>query len=69
MTQGVGVMQLHRGSVKVFSIRKLIPRETKRSLRSQSFAAGLLVAFLMLIVTVSIVLLSSWLESFTQSGQ
>jgi hypothetical protein len=69
LTQGVIVMQSGGGQFPAFLLRRLIPKETRRSLRSSSFVTGLLVVFLMLIVTVGIVLLSPWLESLTLLGQ
>jgi hypothetical protein len=63
MTQGFVVMPSHSHQVHIFSFRRLILREARRFLRSPSFAAGVLVLFLMLIATVSILLLSSWLEN------
>jgi len=56
-------MQSHSHQFHVFPFRRLIPKETRKFLRSPSFATGVLVLFLGLIVFISVLLLASWWES------
>lgn len=62
-------MQSHSHQSRLFPLGRLIPRAARRFLRSPSFATGVLVLVLLLMVILSILLLAPWWESFTALSQ